>query len=241
MNKIIHLLAMLTILLPASLTAQSNNNYSIRNLSLQLNENLLHVHYDLIGKKNLEPVKVRLLFYDKQYRIYQPKAISPEANSFVKPGPNRSIAWDFAQDMKKIDVGLHPYLIAGDLATHNYRMGPEAALFSLAVPGLGNYFVTETRHQTIKPWMKTISSLGLIALGTIAARDRYRDDPELTLDDEKPWKMGDWNYKYFNSDAEFLISAGLAIWVADVVLVAIKGNHNRKLKKSILGMPVVYR
>jgi hypothetical protein len=240
MNKIIHLLAMLAILLPASLTAQSSN-YSIRNMSLQLNDNQLHVQYDLIGKKTLEPVKVRLLFYDNQYRIYQPKAISPEANSFVKPGPNRSIAWDFAQDMKKIDVGLHPYLIAGDLAAHNYKMGPEAALFSLAVPGLGNYFVTDTRHQTIKPWMKTISSLGLIALGSIAANDRYRDDPELTLDDEKPWKMGDWNYKYFNSDAEFLISAGLAIWVADVVLVAIKGNHNRKLKKSILGMPVVYR
>ncbi len=240
MNKIIHLLAMLAILLPASLTAQSSN-YSIRNMSLQLNDNQLHVQYDLIGKKTLEPVKVRLFFYDNQYRIYQPKAISPEANSFVKPGPNRSIAWDFAQDMKKIDVGLHPYLIAGDLAAHNYKMGPEAALFSLAVPGLGNYFVTDTRHQTIKPWMKTISSLGLIALGSIAANDRYRDDPELTLDDEKPWKMGDWNYKYFNSDAEFLISAGLAIWVADVVMVAIKGNHNRKLKKSILGMPVVYR
>ncbi len=196
MNKIIHLLAMLTILLPASLTAQSNNNYSIRNLSLQLNENLLHVHYDLIGKKTLEPVKVRLLFYDKQYRIYQPKAISPEANSFVKPGPNRSIAWDFAQDMKKIDVGLHPYLIAGDLATHNYRMGPEAALFSLAVPGLGNYFVTEfvpgrggpSNYQTMDE-KKTISSLGLIALGTIAMGIVIAMTQELTLDDEKPWKM----------------------------------------------------
>lgn len=234
---------MLAILLPASLTAQSSN-YSIRNLSLQLNENQLHIHYDLIGKKTLEPAKVRLFFYDSQYRIYQPKAISPEAQLLVKPGPNRSISWDFAQDMKKIDVGLHPYLIAGDLATHYYRMGPEAALFSLAVPGLGNYFVTETRHQTIKPWMKTISSLGLIALGSIAARDRYRDDPRTFTDRNgltRTWGMGDWNYKYFNSDAEFLISAGLAIWVADVVMVAIKGNHNRKLKKSILGMPVVYR
>jgi hypothetical protein len=240
MKRKIYFIVLLVFILPTSLTAQSSN-YSIRNMSLQLNDNQLHVQYDLIGKKTLEPVNVRLLFYDSQYRIYQPKAISPEAQLPVPPGPKRSIAWDFARDMKKIDVGLHPYLIVGEVAAHNFGMGPEAALFSLAVPGLGNYFVTDTRHQFIKPWMKTISSLGLIALGTIAANDRYRDDPELTLDDEKPWKMGDWNYKYFNSDAEFLISAGLAIWVADIVWVAIKGNHNRELKKSILGMPVVFR
>lgn len=240
MKRKIYFIVLLVFILPTSLTAQSGN-YSIRNMSLQMNDNQLHVQYDLIGKKTLEPVKVRLLFYDSQYRIYQPKAISPEARLPVTPGPKRSIAWDFSRDMKKIDVGLHPYLIAGEVAAHNFGMGPVAALFSLAVPGLGNYFVTDTRHQSIKPWMKTISSLGLLALGTIAANDRYRDDPELTLDDEKPWKMGDWNYKYFNSDAEFLISAGLAIWVADIVWVAIKGNHNRKLKKSILGMPVVFR
>jgi hypothetical protein len=240
MNKKIRLIIMLALLLPVSLTAQSKK-YSIHNLTLQLNENQLQVQYDLIGKKTLEPVKVRLLFYDSQYRIYIPKAITPEAGLRVAPGSKRSIAWDFAQDMKKIDVGLHPYLIAGEVTAHNFGTGPEAALLSLAVPGLGNYFVTNTRHQSIKPWMKTISSWGLIALGTIAANERYRDDPELTLDDEKPWKMGDWNYKYFKSDAEFLISAGLAIWVADIVWVAIQGNHNRKLKKSILGMPIVFR
>jgi hypothetical protein len=149
--------------------------------------------------------------------------------------------WDFSQDMRKIDVELHPYLIAGDISSHNFRSGPEAALFSLLVPGLGNYFVSDTRSQTIKPWMKTIGALGLIALGTYAANERYRDEPSLYGPSDKKWKEGDWHYKFFSSDAEIIIGLGAAIWVADIILVAIQGQHNKKLETKILGMSVVYR
>jgi hypothetical protein len=158
----------------------------------------------------------------------------------VRPGTNRSITWDFAQDMSKIDVELHPYLIAGDVANHNFRHGPGAALFSLMVPGLGNYFVTDTRNQTIKPWMKTVGVLGLITLGTYAANERYRDEPSYGVNGGK-WKEGDWFYKFFQADAELIIGLGVAVWVADVILVAIQGDHNKKLETKILGMSVVYR
>jgi hypothetical protein len=239
MKRIINLLLIIILILPALLMAQKNN-YRVQNLSLDVSDNQLYVNYDLIGKKSGEPVMVHLFFYDSQYRIYYPKALGPETKQLVKPGLNHSIVWDYSKEMKKIDVELHPYLIPGKVSSHNFGMGSEAALLSLAIPGLGNYFVTDTRTQLIKPWMKTISSFGLIALGSIAANERYRDDPKLLPNTGNPYEMGKWNYKYFNSDAEFLISAGIVIWLADVVFVAIKGNHNHKLKRNILGMSVVY-
>ena len=245
MKRILNLLLIIILIFPVLLMAQSSN-YRVQNLSLDVSDNKLYVNYDLVGKKSDEPIMVHLFFYDSQYRIYYPKALGPEPKQLVKPGLNHSIVWDYSKEMKKIDIELHPYLIPGKIASHNFGMGPEAALLSLAIPGLGNYFVTDTRTQLIKPWMKTISSFGLIALGSIAANDRYRDPPltkTIMVNGEEKvitWGMGKWNYKYFNSDAEFLISAGLAIWLADVVFVAIKGNHNHKLKKKILGMSVVY-
>ncbi len=218
-----------------------SREYTVQNIKLNLEGNELVVNYDLIGRKTFKPVPVRLVFYDSQYRIYVPNTVSPGPRESVEPGLNRSIAWDFQQDIKRLDVLLKPYLIPGEVSSHHFGMGPEAALFSLAVPGLGNYFVGDTRHQTIKPWMKTISAWGLITLGTIASQDRTREPPTINPNSGFPWRMGDWNYKYFENDAEFLIAAGILIWAADVVWVAIKGNHNRKLKRHILGMNVVYK
>ncbi len=226
-------------LLSMALLSQQTN-YNINNVNLKLSQNRLLVKYDLFSKKSHDPVTVRLLFYDDQYRIYVPKTIQPDSRKPISPGKNRSISWDFAKDMQKISVDLHPYLIPGNIANHNFGMGTEAALFSVLIPGMGNYFVGDTRNQSIKPWMKTIGSYGLILLGTYAARERFRKEPIYSTDGKK-WKMGAWNYRYFENDAEILIGTGIAIWITDIVLVAIKGNHNAKLKRNILGMNIVYR
>jgi hypothetical protein len=51
-------------------------NYRISNIRLNVVDNQLRVNYDLLAKRLHEPVPVRLLFYDSQYRIYAPKAVT---------------------------------------------------------------------------------------------------------------------------------------------------------------------
>jgi len=226
------LISVLLALYLSQATAQKPN-YEISNVRLGADHHNVMITYDLIAKHTVEPVKVNLFFHDTKFRFLRPITVTPDVNAEVTPGIDRRFAWDVSKDLKMLTAEISPLLIPGDPKDYRFGAGPEAALLSLAVPGLGNYFVTNTRNQVIKPYMKTITALGLITMGYIAGRDRYRDEPSLTHNDGI-WKMGEWHYKYFKDDAEFMISLGLAIWVADVIYVAIKGHQNAQLKKGVM-------
>lgn len=209
-----------------------NSRYEISNVKLNVRQNQLLIHYDLTGRNTAEPAPVNLYFYDHNYHFIKPRFITPAQKTPVAPGKNHQIKWDVTADMKSIRGEITPLLIAGDPMDHRFGAGPAAGLLSLAIPGLGNYFVTDTREQLIKPYMRTFAAYGLIYLGMIASRDRVRGEPSLT-NEGGIWKMGEYEYKYFNGDAEILISLGLAVWVADIIYVVIKGHRNAALKKGV--------
>jgi hypothetical protein len=208
------------------------SRYEISNVNLEVSQNQLLINYDLMGRNTDESAPVNIYFYDHNYHFIKPRFITPAQRTLVAPGKNHQIKWDVTADMKSIRGEITPLLIAGDPMDHRFGAGPAAGLLSLAVPGLGNYFVTDTRDQIIKPYMRTFAAYGLIYLGMIASRDRERGEPSLT-NDGGIWKMGEYEYKYFNGDAEILISLGLAVWVADIIYVVIKGHRNAALKKGV--------
>ncbi len=227
------LLLLLAIAAPLTIVNAQKPKYTINNVSLDAHRYKLLVTYDLIGINTQAPVEVTLFFHDRSYRFLRPISVTPARDEKIIPGLSRQISWDVSKDMKMLTAELTPMLIPGDPADYKFGAGPAAALLSVAVPGLGNYFVTDTREQTIKPWMKTIAVGGLLTLGSVAMRDRYRNDPYLT-NDGGIWKMGEWNYKYFKNDAEYLITAGILVWLADVVQVTIKGHQNAQQRKGVM-------
>jgi hypothetical protein len=206
--------------------------YEISNLKLDVSHNKLLIHYDFSAKGTTDPTIVNLYFYDQNYHFIKPRFISPDAKTLIAPGEKRQIEWDVTAEMKNLQSDITPLLIAGNPTKHRFGAGPEAGLLSLAIPGLGDYFVNNTRNQIIKPYIRTIAAYGLIYAGMIASRDRVRGQPSYTSDGGI-WKMGDYEYKYFKGDAEFLISLGLAVWVADIIYVVIKGHRNAALKKGV--------
>lgn len=230
--KVLSLMAMALAFLQLQAIAQKPD-YEISNVRLGVDHHNVLIKYDLTAKHTNEPVKVNLFFHDTKFRFLRPITLSPDMNTKVSPGVDQQFTWNVSKDLKMLTAEITPLLIPGDPKNYRFGAGPEAAFLSLAVPGLGNYFVTDTRKQIIKPYMKTIAALGLITMGHIASRDRYRGEPSLTHNDGI-WKMGEWHYKYFKDDAEFMISLGLAIWVADVIYVAIKGHQNAQLKKGVM-------
>jgi hypothetical protein len=220
------------ILLSACNLFAQKPRYEISNVQLDVSQNNLLINYDLNGKNTNEPTSVSLYFYDNNYHFIKPRHITPSTKILIPPGKNHQIVWNVTADMKSISGEITPLLIAGDPTQYRFGAGPAAGFLSLAVPGLGNYFVTNTRNQIIKPYMRTAAAYGLIYLGAIASRDRMRGEPSLT-NDGGIWKMGDYQYKFFKNDAEYLISLGLAVWVADIIYVVIKGHRNAALKKGV--------
>lgn len=231
--KILKFILSLVIALPLFPVFGQNPKCRVENLKMEIDQDNLLLTYDLTGIRTEEPVEVHLFFRDRDYRFFRPRNLTPDPGSRVSPGMNNTITWNVAEDIRFFPADITPVLITGDPYEYKFGCGPAASLASLAIPGLGQYMVTDTRDHIIKPYMVTIMAYGLIFLGYDAYQDRYRDDPYLT-NEGGIWKMGDWNYKYFTNDAEYLVSLGLAVWLADIIYVAVKGQQNKLLHKGMI-------
>lgn len=207
--------------------------YRVENLQMVIDQQKLLLKYDLSGIKTEAPVEVHLFLHDRDYRFFKPLNITPEPGAEVSPGMNNTIIWNVSEDIRFFHADLTPLIITGNPYEYKFGCGPAASLASLAIPGLGQYLVTDPKNHFIKPYMVTLMAYGLIFLGYDAYQDRYRDDPYLT-NEGGIWKMGDWNYKYFPNDAEYIVSLGLAVWLADIIYVAVKGQQNKLLQKGML-------
>ena len=106
---------------------------------------------------------------------------------------------------------------------------------AILIPGLGDYDMGGNSVQLIKPYKRTISALGLLAMGIDASQQRTRNEASLFFDGQmwKKWKQGEWNYLYFRNDADLQISAGIAIWIADIVWVAIRAQKNNTIRRNL--------
>ena len=128
----------------------------------------------------------------------------------------------------------------------NRAGGSGYAALSLIMPGLGDYFVADHRLMIFKPYLRTISSLGLIGLGIYAGEQRYRSEGEyisvlkpdswrFTGDDRfmDVYQKGDLNYWLFKGDQELFITLGAVIWVSDIIWVLVKGSNNKKFLNEL--------
>lgn len=107
--------------------------------------------------------------------------------------------------------------------------GPSNAFLSLLVPGLGDKFV----YDNNKGLAIGIITYGLIGAG-VAAKfysineyDKYHKATVQSEIDKYYDNANNANYAFYG-----LLAGGAAIWVADIIKVAVKGSQNRKEGKA---------
>jgi hypothetical protein len=247
--KYIVCLAGVLFVLSADLHAQSIP--VAKNIDITIEQNRAIIHYDIISKIPGSVHHVDLKFLDEDYRLVTPSLLSGDIGSDISGKLDRKIEWDISNDVQLLGSNITPVLFV-DWNSKQFSSsgGPRNALLSFLLPGLGDYFVADTRMMTFKPYMRTISSLGFIALGFWAGEQRYYAEGEyqtvahqtLIEGSQRRYETtfyqkyieGDIQYQFFKGDQVVFIGLGAAIWAADILWVLAKGSNNVKFMNATL-------
>lgn len=220
----------------------------VNHMKLDIDKDKVLVNYDLENASADSIYKVNLVFSDSRFRIIVPDSVSGDIGSLVNGGKGKQIVWDIRKDQVKFKNDYRASLIVNGLPDKGGKGGPNNALLSLLVPGLGDYFVSNVKQRKIKPWYITVSSLGFIGLGIYAGSERYTDliydswpekqrmwvgdHYEYIWVEKEQVREGETHYKFFKADMEIIIGLGVAIWLADIAYVWSRGSQNKKLKHN---------
>lgn len=223
-----------------------------KNIDIKIEQNRAIIHYDIKSKVPGSVHNVSLQFLDEDYHLITPTLLTGDIGSAIPGEADRKIEWDIGNDIQLLGSNITPVLFV-DWTSKQFSKagGPRNALLSMLLPGLGDYFVADHRMMSFKPYMRTISSLGLIALGYWAGEQRYHAEGtnkpfahttpvyneygrrigyERIFIDE--YVEGDLQYQFFKGDSELLIGLGAAIWAADIIWVLARGTTNKKFANA---------
>ena len=219
----------------------------VKDINLKIKNNKVLIDYKVknsdIGKHNVE-----LFFIDEDFRITVPKSLSGDIGKNIDIQGIKNIEWEIFKDDILLAKDLKPRIIIDGI---KYG-GPRNAYLSMLIPGLGDYFVKDTKRMIIKPYMRTVATLGLIGLGVTAAITRekvpiysliynssyrFHDDTngDGVFNDSDRWVEQCQGYKYknwlFPNDKDIFFISGITLWAADVIWVMVKGSENRKIQR----------
>jgi len=219
-------------------------------VSISVDQNRAVIHYEIKTKNPVTTHRVELQFLDDSYNLIKPSPsmLSGDIGPVIPADKDKTIIWDITNDMQLLGSRVTPVLfVNGKSKQFNNTGGPGNAWLSLLIPGLGDYFVADQNMMTFKPYMRTLSSLGLIGLGLYAGSQRtYEIEVRRYIKPDAYRFQGDDRFKikevegdpincWFKGDKEILLIAGATIWAADILWVLAKGTNNDKFLKSSSG------
>lgn len=217
-----------------------------RNVDISIQQNKAYIHYEIAAKKASSLHRIELMFLDENYNLVTPSRTTGDIGLNIGPGEGKTIIWDITHDLELLGTEIKPVIfVDGASKQYNSTGGPRNALLSVLIPGLGDYFVADHRMMTFKPYMRTVTSLGLIGLGIYLGNQRYLAEGyyELTLK-ANSWRYegedrfydryieGSLQYEWFKGDKEVFIALGAAVWAADIIWVLARGSNNMKFRKA---------
>lgn len=243
-----HILLWLGSLLLLSNPIFSQRKPVAKNVGIEIQQNKAVINYEIKSRTKGSKHLVFLNFIDEHYDLVTPTALTGNVGPGISSGIKNTIEWDITKDISQLDSKITPVIfIDGVSKEFSNTGGPRNALLSMVMPGLGDYFVADHRMMAFKPYLRTISSLGLIGLGIYAGNQRYHAEgfyrtvaviryarwPNVPQETYKEIYMeGELQYWLFKGDKEVLISLGAAIWFADVLWVFAKGINNERFVKT---------
>lgn len=229
------------------LQAQSKNGAVIENLKLSVKDNDIILSYDILKSSPDSLHNINLSFITSDNYIIVPELIYGDIGEGIPGGTGKTIRWKYSAEYDKLNNGIKPYMILDGLTTEKIpKGGPEKMFLSLLIPGLGDYFVADSRKMVIKPYLRFAAVGAFFAFGHTSQKDRWVEYNESiiirteyvygigwTTREETITLAGDTHYKYFKHDSEIFYTLGAAIWLADVFWVLNKGHNNSILNKSM--------
>ena len=228
MNKFNSFLISLILLsLPGIIIAQESKA-NVRNIDFSINEmdQSIEVTYDIVNSSPIEEFSIMLAFVDDNDFYIYPTFVKGDVGPGVKGGKDKRIIWEYSNE----DVYLGR--IKAIIYTESVTLSPRGAgygLVSLAVPGLGDQYVSYTKNRWLRPVYITISAYGLVGLGIV---QKIRSD-QLYEDYNESLNPNDFKQLYnqannLHHQSLIFFSIGAGIWLGDVLWVTLKGLQNSK-------------
>jgi hypothetical protein len=197
--------------------------------------NQLDILYDLEkGENNYFNYAVELYYsLDNGQTFIGPlRLVRGDVGANIAPGSGKAINWDFSIEAPDFTGNSIMFSIKAKARMrpefYSKFGGPKNAVYSAILPGLGDMKV---RHAN-KYYYLGISAVALGSLGagfvfSSKANDTYKQYQLAENSDAADALYNKSKQQFRNSQIFF--GAAAAIWVTDIVLVALKGAHNKKL------------
>jgi hypothetical protein len=226
----------------------------IENIRTHMTDKALVVDYDLQGTEEVY-YRVDFSVVDNKGNAIRPDSVIGDLGSNVSAGEDLRITWEVYKEYDVIYGSFKPVLVLDKGMAH--KRGPEYALLSLIVPGLGDYFVAEPANMVIKPWCKTAFTASVLGLSYLAKQKRVEvpelwappgyylsaDAPPgedvLYMPDGYMIEPAKTDYWLFPYDSEIILGIGIASWMIDVLWVTKQGMINNRVRKTIPGTAAI--
>ena len=235
-----------------SLVNGQESKAKIGNIRTEMTGHAMIIKYDIIGSSPEFCHKINFVVLDNMRNTICPDSAYGDVGSCVYEGDDKLIVWEIYKEFDVIYGDFTPRLTidAGD--NRRQMRGAEYALLSLALPGLGDYFVADAKEMKLKPWHKTAFTAGVLGLSWATYRNRLEippvmappgwylsadgtaEEPLIYIDHEwmkKPATTEPWLFPY---DAEVFLGIGIASWLFDVIWVARRGSENSRVQNQAL-------
>jgi hypothetical protein len=224
----------------------------VENLRTRMTGKSMIVRYDIVNSSFDSLHRIDFVVVDNKRNAIYPDSVSGDTGSLVSEGKDKKIVWDIYKEFDVVYGDFTPKLIIDAADNRKHSHGPEYAALSLLLPGLGDYFVADSKQLRIKPYYKTAFTAGILGLSWAAYRNRLAipaviSPPGYYVSADAP--PGE-RYKYFPDgylvepasteywlfwkDAEIILGIGIASWLFDVIWVARKGVVNNRIYHSVL-------
>jgi hypothetical protein len=223
----------------------------ILDTKLNKKDTTIVIRYDLKGSRK-RLYDTRLYYSNNGGNSFKGPLRSIEGNigDSSRAGKDKSIAWSFRKDNPYFDGQRTMFKIEATEIPKISNGGPENALRSLLIPGLGD---TKVRNGYNYGWITAITyaSLGTGVMMHFRAQNKYDDyEARIASSPENHQNLLNQARRARDISTGFLIAGG-AIWLADVIGVYGRGLKNRRRanrEKELLegegetsrGIPLIY-
>ncbi|MFH0758809.1 MAG: hypothetical protein V2B15_16085 [Bacteroidota bacterium] len=225
-----------------------NSTARIENVRSEMTGKSLVIKYDIVNSSPGTYHQIELMVIDNKGKAIYPDSVSGDTGPLIPGGTDKIIVWELYKEYDVVYGNFTPRLII-DAGNHRKNTrGPEYATLSLLLPGLGDYFVAESKQMKFKPYYKTALTAGFLGLSLASYLNREVIPPVMNppgwyytmqspdpvyIDHEWVWRIERTDYWLFQYDAEVLLGIGIASWLFDVIWVARQGVVNNRMFHSI--------
>jgi hypothetical protein len=225
-----------------------NTTARIENIRTEMTGKSMVIKYDIANTSAETYHRIDLAVIDNKGNAIYPDSVSGDRGPLVPGGMDKMIVWELYKEFDIVYGNFTPRLSIDAADTRKGMQGPEYALLSLLLPGLGDYFVADSKQMKLKPYYKTAITAGFLGLSLASYLNREVIPPVMNppgwyytmqspdpvyIDHEWVWQIERTDYWFFQYDAEVLLGIGIASWLFDVIWVARQGVVNNRVFHSI--------